>query len=316
MSKIIWGELENKVYETGIDQVALYPMVSGGYPLGVPWDGVKSVKQSPGGAEAKPFYADNQKYFNLMSAETFGATIEAFNYPDEFAVLNGFATVASGATIGQQVRKQFGLAYRTLIGNSEGSEDAYKIHIIYGAQAAPTEMAYNTTGESPDPVPMSWTLSTTPVKIPNYKPTATFELDSRTTPPAKMAIIEGILYGTESSDARLPLPAEIISIIGEASINAMAVSTIVPADAATAIAVGASIIITFNNTVVKEAISVISNTGNVIAGTKSFDASGRIMTFKPSSNLAAATKHYVVIAGVSDNYGQSLATVTKSFTTA
>jgi hypothetical protein len=175
------------------------------------------VTESPSGAEANPLYADDIKYLNLMSAEDFGATVEAYTYPDEFAACDGSADIAPGITIGQQKRKAFGMAYRTAIGNDvDGTDHGYKIHLIYGAMAAPSERAYATINDSPEAITFSWELTTTPVNVTGFKPTAHLEINSTKVDAEKLAALEAVLYGTESEEARLPLPDEIVELVGVA----------------------------------------------------------------------------------------------------
>lgn len=222
MSKIEWDVVGERFYETGVDHGVLYPMgADGTYSKGVAWNGLSAVTDSPSGAEASPVYADNIKYLNLMSAEEFNATIEAYTCPDEFAACEGSVEVAPGAFIGQQDRKTFGFAYRTLVGNDTmGTACGYKIHLVYGALAAPTERNYATVNDSPEAATLSWEISTTPVSVTGKKPTATFIIDSTKTTPEKMAAVEAILYGTNGADggaggtdARLPLPDELITLL-------------------------------------------------------------------------------------------------------
>ena len=216
MSKLTWDQVGTRTYETGVDHGVLYLQTTGtAYDKGYVWNGLTSVSESPSGAEASPQYADNIKYLNLVSAEEFGATIEAFTYPSEFAVCDGTAVLVPGLEIGQQPRKQFGLSYRTLVGNDlKGTEYGYKIHLVYGALAAPTEKAYATVNDSPEAIAFSWEVTTTPVEVPNFKPTATLTIDSTKFTVAQMKAIEDELYGTEAKEARLPLPAEVATIIG------------------------------------------------------------------------------------------------------
>jgi hypothetical protein len=218
MAEIVWDAPGTRVYETGVDHGVLYlPDVTGAYNTGFAWNGLVSVSESPSGAEATPQYADNIKYLNLVSAEEFGATIEAFTYPDEFAQCDGTASPEEGLFIGQQRRKTFGLSYRTLIGNDiDATDHGYKLHLIYGALAAPTEKAYNTVNDSPEAITFSWELTTTPVAVPGFKPAAQLTLDSTKVSSVKMALIEDLLYGASASEPALPLPAEIISILAAA----------------------------------------------------------------------------------------------------
>ena len=219
MSKLVWDKTGDRTYETGVRNGVLYPQSTGGtYPKGVAWNGLTAVTESPSGAEATALYADDIKYLNLYSTEEFGATIEAYTYPDEFAECDGSASIATGVTIGQQKRKAFGLCYRTVLGNDVDGEDyGYKIHIIYGAMAAPSEKAYNTINDSPEAITFSWEISTTPVSVSGFKPTASVTIDSTKVEPTKLKSLEDILYGKESEEPRLPLPNEIAELIGTAS---------------------------------------------------------------------------------------------------
>ncbi len=217
MPKLQWDKAGERRYETGVDHGVLYPAVSGAYPKGVAWNGLTTVTESPSGAEASPQYADNIKYLNLVSAEEFGGTIEAFMYPDEFEACDGTKELVPGVTIGQQSRQQFGLAYRTKVGNdTEGQDFAYKIHLVYGALAAPSEKAYATVNDSPEAISLSWEFTTTPVEVEDSKPTATLVLDSRTLSTAALKAVEDVLFGTDANPARLPLPGEILEIIADA----------------------------------------------------------------------------------------------------
>lgn len=195
--KISWDNSGEKLYETGLDQGVLYPInASGKYTPGVPWNGLTSVSESPSGAEASPLYADNIKYLNLYSAEEFGATVEAYTYPDEFAVCDGTAELATGVKLGQQSRKVFGLSYRTLIGNDvDGQDHGYKLHLLYGCMASPSEKAYQTVNDSPEAITFSWELTTTPVNVTGFKPTASIVIDSTKADADKLAALEKILYG-------------------------------------------------------------------------------------------------------------------------
>ena len=215
MPKLLWDQTGQRLYETGVNKGVIYPQSSNGlYQKGVAWNGLTAVTESPSGAEATPLYADNTKYLNLVSAEEFGATIEAYMYPDEFAVCNGETSLVDGVSIGQQARSAFGLSYQTLIGNDVDSNNhGYKIHIIYGALAAPSERAYSTVNDSPEAITFSWEISTTPVEVTGFKPTATLIIDSTKVEAEAMAAIEKVLYGDGETDARLPLPDEVLSII-------------------------------------------------------------------------------------------------------
>lgn len=222
---IEWDKTGEHLYETGVDRGVLYVMdATGAYPDGVAWNGLTSVTESPSGAEANAIYADNIKYLNLFSAEEFGATVEAYTYPDEFALCDGSSALLTGVVIGQQPRKTFGLCYRTVVGNDVAGESyGYKIHIIYGAMASPSEKAYQTINDSPEAITFSWELNTTPVNVIGHKPTATLVIDSTKTTTGKMTAIEQVLYGTPASGsteavaARLPLPDEIATIMNAAT---------------------------------------------------------------------------------------------------
>ena len=215
MAKLVWDATGERKYETGVRNGVLYVMGEGGtYPKGVAWNGLTAVTESPSGAEATALYADDTKYLNLISAEEFGATIEAYTYPDEFAECDGSATLAAGVTIGQQPRKTFGMSYRTVYGNDVDNESyGYKLHLIYGAVAAPSEKAYATINDSPEAITFSWEVKTTPVNVTGHKPTASLTIDSTKVDKAKLTKIEEILYGKDETEARLPLPDEIIQIL-------------------------------------------------------------------------------------------------------
>lgn len=215
MSKLVWDKVEDRLYETGVDHGVLYTVDKGTYGNGVVWNGLTGVTESPSGAESTGQYADNIKYLNLTSAEDFGATIEAYTYPDEFALCDGSAEIATGVMIGQQTRKTFGFSYRTKIGDSDSDSKGYKIHIIYGAKASPSERAYSTVNDSPEALTFSWEISTTPVNVTGHSPTASVTIDSTKTNATKLAALEAILYGSEENEARLPLPDEIVEIVGE-----------------------------------------------------------------------------------------------------
>lgn len=223
MSKLIWDKSGERFYETGVEKGVLYPFTDGAYAKGVAWNGLTSVSESPSGGEPTALYADDTKYVELMSTEEFGATIEAYTYPDEFMACDGSAEIAKGVTIGQQKRSAFGLSYVTKIGNDvDGSDYGYKIHLVYGAKAKPSEKGYETINDSPDAITFSWEISTTPVEInvKGFKPTASVTIDSTKVTADELAALEKILYGTDAgesgtpaaTDARLPLPDELIKI--------------------------------------------------------------------------------------------------------
>ncbi len=216
-----WDAVGEKIYETGVDHGVYYALdsVLGTYPLGVVWNGLVSVTESPSGAEPNPQFADNIKYLNLLSAEEFGGTIEAFTYPDEFALSDGSAEPEVGVMIGQQNRVPFGLCYRTKIGSDTGGTDAgYKLHLVYGALVSPSERAYNTVNESPEAITFSWEFTTTPAPVTGFKPTASITIDSTKADPENLADLEEILYGdtVTPTPARLPLPDEVMTIMGAA----------------------------------------------------------------------------------------------------
>lgn len=221
MSKLVWDKTGERLYETGVKQGVLYPMAANGaYPKGVAWNGLTNVTESPSGAEATALYADDIKYLNLMSNEEFGGTIEAYTYPDEFAECDGSASIATGVYIGQQARKTFGFCYRTTIGNDvESNAHGYKLHLVYGALASPSEKAYATINDSPEAITFSWEFSTTPVNVTGFKPTACLTIDSTKVDAEKLAALEKILYGDDADDtavARLPLPDEVAQVMAAA----------------------------------------------------------------------------------------------------
>lgn len=222
MSKIVWDKTGERLYETGVKNGVLYLQTNGVYNNGVAWNGLTAVTESPSGAEATALYADDMKYLNLYSAEEFGATIEAYTYPDEFAECDGSKEIVDGVVIGQQTRKVFGLCYRTVIGNdTDGEAHGYKLHIIYGAMASPSEKAYATINDSPEAITFSWEVTTTPVNVTGAKPTASVVIDSTKADPTKLAALETILYGKDPTtdggsdgvDPRLPLPDELKTLM-------------------------------------------------------------------------------------------------------
>ncbi len=214
MSKLVWDATGERFYETGVKQGVLYVQEAGAYPKGVAWNGLTAVTESPSGAEATPLYADDTKYLNLMSNEEFGATIEAYTYPVEFMICDGSAALVEGVYIGQQPRKPFGMCYRTVLGNDVDNNDhGYKLHLIYGALAAPSEKAYATINDSPEAITFSWEVTTTPVNVTGYKPTASIVIDSTKVDATKLKALEEALYGTEDKEARLPLPDEVAELM-------------------------------------------------------------------------------------------------------
>lgn len=220
MSKLVWDQTGERLYEAGVKMGVLYPQATGGtYPKGVAWNGLTSVSESPEGAEPEPLYADDIKYLNLMSVEEFKATIEAYTYPEEFAECDGSKSIATGVTVGQQKRKAFGLCYRTTLGNDvDGNDHGYKLHIVYGALAAPSEKAYESINDSPEAATFSWEISTTPVAVSKEgcQPTASITIDSTKADPTALKKLEDILYGSGDTEARLPLPDEISTLMAAA----------------------------------------------------------------------------------------------------
>lgn len=214
--KLVWDNIGERLYETGVDRGVVYPQVEGAYPAGAAWNGLISVTESPSGAEPTALYANNHKYLELMSVEEFGGTIEAYMYPDEFAECDGSKEMVPGVSLRQQTRKPFGLTYRNLVGNdTDKNAYGYKLHIVYGALAKPSEKTNSTVNDSPEAATMSWEFSTTPVEVEGFEPTAHIEIDSTKVDETKLKALEDILYGSEDTEARLPLPAEIATIIGQ-----------------------------------------------------------------------------------------------------
>jgi hypothetical protein len=216
MAPLTWDQVGEKLYETGVDHGVLYlPDAAGVYNAGFAWNGLTTVTESPSGAEPNPQYADNIKYLNLYSAEEFGATIEAFTYPEEFGQCDGTALPEPGVAVGQQGRKMFGLSYRTKVGNDvDGVDFGYKLHLIYGAQAAPSEKAYATINDSPEAISFSWEVTTTPVPVTDYKPTSLIVIDSTVVDPTDLTALEDILYGKAAIEAALPTPDAVIALFG------------------------------------------------------------------------------------------------------
>ena len=215
MSILTWDKTGERYYETGVQKGVLYPMQDdGSYSKGVAWNGLTAITESPSGAEATALYADDIKYLNLISNEEFGATIEAYTYPDEFAECDGSASLADGVMLGQQKRKTFGLCYRTAIGNDvDGSDYGYKLHLIYGCLAAPSEKAYATINDSPEAITFSWEVTTTPVTVTGFKPTSQITIDSKKVAADKLKAIEDLLYGTAEKEASLPLPDALATLL-------------------------------------------------------------------------------------------------------
>ena len=218
MSKLVWDQTSERLYETGVEQVALFLKKSGAYPQGVAWNGCSALNITPSGAEPTALYANNRKYLTLMSAEDVGFTIEAYTYPEEFAACNGEKALAAGVYIGQQTREAFGLAAKTLIGNDEEmNKHGYKLHLLYDALANPSEKAYATVNETPEAMTLSWECTTTPVEVPGFEPTAYICIDSTKVDAEKLAALEEIIYGSDDVEPRLPLPSEIVTLMGGAA---------------------------------------------------------------------------------------------------
>lgn len=211
----MWDQEGKRLYETGVEKCALYPRDEhGSYPKGVAWNGITTVTESPSGAEATPIYADNNKYLNLFSTEELGLTIEAYTYPDEFAECDGSASVVEGVYAGQQRRTSFGLAYKTLLGNDvAGTDHGYRLHLVYGCTASPSEKGYSTVNDSPEAISFSWSVTTTPVEVTGLRPTALLTIDSTKVEKTKLKALEDMLYGTESGTPRLPLPNEVKTLL-------------------------------------------------------------------------------------------------------
>ena len=215
MAVLMWDQEGKRLYETGVEKCALYPRdTTGAYPKGVAWNGITTVTESPSGAEATPIYADNNKYLNLFSTEELGLTIGAYTYPDEFAECDGSASIVEGVYAGQQRRTSFGLAYKTLLGNDvAGTDHGYRLHLVYGCTASPSEKGFSTVNDSPEAISFSWSVTTTPVEVTGLKPTALLTIDSTKVEKTKLKALEDVLYGTESSTPRLPLPNEVKTLL-------------------------------------------------------------------------------------------------------
>jgi hypothetical protein len=218
-ARLVWDAVGERFYETGVDRGVLYVRgANGAYPTGVAWNGLTTVTESPGGADANPLYADNKKYLNLIATETLDGTIEAYTYPEEFGQCDGTASPSAGISVGQQGRKTFGLSYRTRLGNDEdGTDHGYKLHLLYGAVAAPSEKAYASINDTPDAISFSWGFSTSPVDVTGLKPTSLIVIDSTKVDAGELTALEDALYGTGTTAAHLPLPDAVIAIFGAAT---------------------------------------------------------------------------------------------------
>lgn len=281
--KLQWDKIGERFYETGVDHGVLYPLqLDNSYSKGVAWSGLTGVTDKPSGAEANPKYADNIKYLNLISAEDLGGTIKAFYYPPEWKQCDGRKEIVRGVTIGQQNRRMFGLAYRTKLGNdTDGQDHGYTLHLVYGAQASPSERDYQTVNESPDAIEFSWEYTTTPVDVPGFKPTAGLEIKSTDVDPAFLAALENILYGSETEEARLPLPAEIIQLA-----QSMVAVTVEPESASA--------------TVLGKQVSELQT--NVVVGSDSISGSLKHVTGYTgfSSKTAEQEGHYLALKVTTD----------------
>lgn len=315
--KLEWDAVGQRIAEAGVKNGVLYPMVAGVYGAGVAWNGLTSIGEAPTGAEASPFYADNQKYLEIMSAEEFAGTIGCYTYPDAFKSCVGEGSLVSGIVIGQQTHTKFGFSYRTeIVNDTEGVDFGYKIHLVYNCLAGISSKDHTTINDSPAFEEMSFDFTATKVNVTDAAPTAHLIIDSTKVDSATLAAFETILYGAAGVDPRLPLPDEIKALFAGGAPSALALSSIVPADAATGVAVAANIVFTFNNKINTEEIVVMSAAGAIVSGSRAWDADGKVLTFDPTTNLSGATTYLVAIAGVEDIYGQTLANTVKKFTTA
>lgn len=315
--KLEWDAVGQRIAEAGVKNGVLYPMVAGVYGAGVAWNGLTSIGEAPTGAEASPFYADNQKYLEIMSAEEFAGTIGCYTYPDAFKSCVGEGSLTSGIVIGQQTHTKFGFSYRTeIVNDTEGVDFGYKIHLVYNCLAGISSKDHTTINDSPAFEEMSFDFTATKVNVTDAAPTAHLIIDSTKVDSATLAAFETILYGAAGVDPRLPLPDEIKALFAGGAPSALALSSIVPADAATGVAVAANIVFTFNNKINTEEIVVMSAAGAIVSGSRAWDADGKVLTFDPTTNLSGATTYLVAIAGVEDIYGQTLANTVKKFTTA
>ena len=317
MSKILWDQIGEKLAESGVDRGVLFPLNGATYVAGVGWNGLTSVNEAPTGAEPSPFYADNRKYIELMSEEEFAGSIGCYTYPPEFQACLGEVELSAGVVIAQQSHKKFGFAYRTrIVNDTTGFDYGYKLHLVYNAQAGVSTRDHATANESPEVEELSFDFTTTKIDVTGGKPTAKLTIDSSKVDPAKLAALELILYGNVGVDPRLPSPDEVATIFTAAAPAALALTTSVPADAATAIVVSANIVLTFNNKILEESIVLTTQAGVIVPFARSWDVNRKILTIDPTANLTAATSYNIVVAGVADIYNQTLAPVVRKFTTA
>jgi len=283
MAKLVWDATSKRFYETGVDKGVMYPQNALGlYPLGVAWNGLTAVTESPSGAEANPVYADNMKYLNLLSAEEFGCSIEAYTYPDEFGVCDGTAAPFTGVSVGQQGRQPFGFVYRTKVGNDVNADLGYKLHLVYGALAAPSEKAFATVNDSPEAVTFSWEVTTTKVDVAGYKPTALIVIDSTKVDSVKLAALELVLFGDVAVDPRLPLPAEVFTLIGTVLIDATPVMPVYVLGTHT--------------------ITIPTTTGIDYTIDGVIKAAGPVVTTKDTTVIAVPKVGYKLKAGVDDDF--------------
>ena len=314
--KLVWDDSGKKIAETGVKKGVLYPMVAGLYTAGKAWNGLTSLNEAPTGAEASPFYADNQKYLAIMSDEEFAGTVGCYTYPDEFKPCIGEVDLSTGVSVGQQNHTKAGLCYRTeLVNDTSGMEYGYKLHLVYDCLFGVSTRDHSTVNESPELEEMTFDFTATKVPVTGAKPTAHLVINSTKVDSTKLAILEDILFGTVAADARLPLPDEVASIFASAAPSAVALSTSDPEDEEDDVAINADIVLTFNNQILREAVAITSAAGAEVAGTKTWDPTGKILTFHPTNNLTNNTTYLIVVAGVVDIYGQALATVVNNFTT-
>ena len=314
--RLVWNDVGKKIAETGVKNGVLYPMVAGEYTAGKAWNGLTSLNEAPTGAEATPFYADDQKWLELMSAEEFAGVIGCFVYPDEWKPCIGEVDLADGVSIGQQEHSRFGLCYRTgLVNDTDGMDFGYKLHMVYNAIAGVSARDHSTVNETPDLEEMSFDFSATKVPVTGAKPTAHLFINSTKVNSATLAALEDILFGTAEADPRLPLPDEIAALFAAGAPSALALSSSSPADEADTVAIDANIVLTFNNKIAEESIVIASAAGVVVAGVKTWDSAGKVMTFNPTANLANNTSYIIIVTGVVDIYGHGLAPVVNNFTT-
>lgn len=315
MAKIKWDQEGQKTYETGVKNGVLYVIDDDGkYSNGVAWNGLTNVNESPSGAEESPYYADDVKYLSLTSAEEFGASVEAYTYPEEFEVCDGSVEILPGISASQQTRKKFGLCYRTTFGNDvKGNDYGYKLHLVYGAQAAPSERGYSTINDSPEPITFSWELTTTPVEINGFKPTSILKVDSTKMNPDKLAILENILYGTDDTNPRLPLPNELMELLGGESIDGLEFVSIEPENNTIDIPISQPITLMFNNKIKSLSYTLMSNDGDIIDSQLTIeDNKATIISPQP---LAGGKNYILVVNFVTDIYSQTLGMQVYKFTT-